>query len=95
MHQAINSKNSFPVTFFFPPHQGDVFQQGGALVVGPGNNVHYAHQDANPADHANIDDLLVAAGLPTFFKDKESGSSPAAAAGASEADGSAAASASQ
>lgn len=47
--------------------QGDVKQQGGALVLGPGDELVYAHQDANPADHAPIDVLLQAAGLEPFF----------------------------
>jgi len=66
--------------------QGDILQQGGALVLGPGNVVHYAHMDENPADHAPIDDLLKAAGLPPWFQgkyDAEAGAGGAAAAAGS------------
>jgi len=47
--------------------QGDVKQQGGAFVIGPGDNLIYAHQDSNPADHCPIDTLLTQAGLEPFF----------------------------
>lgn len=49
------------------PSQGDVKQQGGAFVLGPGDQLIYAHQDANPADHCPIDKLLQEAGLEPFF----------------------------
>jgi hypothetical protein len=47
--------------------QGDVKQQGGALVVKPPNTLLYAHQDQNPGDHADIDALLLHAGCLPFF----------------------------
>eukprot|EP00047_Mylnosiga_fluctuans_P003718 m.230562 g.230562 ORF g.230562 m.230562 type:complete len:108 (+) comp12081_c0_seq1:340-663(+) len=47
--------------------QGNVLQQGGAFVLGPGSAVHFAHNDAGPMDHAEINTLLEAANLPPFF----------------------------
>ncbi len=46
--------------------QGNVTQQGGAFVLGPNDAIHFSHLDANPLDHADINTLLVAAGLPRF-----------------------------
>ncbi|XP_066500717.1 peroxiredoxin-like 2C [Hoplias malabaricus] len=43
--------------------QGDPHQQGGALIVGPGPNVHFAHFDMNRFDHAPISQLLELAGM--------------------------------
>ncbi|XP_076859653.1 peroxiredoxin-like 2C [Brachyhypopomus gauderio] len=43
--------------------QGDPVQQGGALIVGPGPNVHVAHFDMNRYDHAPINWLLQLAGM--------------------------------
>jgi hypothetical protein len=51
--------------------QGDVQQQGGAFVMGPGRTVHFAHHDQGALDHCNIDVLLEQAGLPPFFKPTE------------------------
>lgn len=49
-------------------YQGDVKQQGGAFIFGPGDVVHYAHIDENQADHAPINDVLQKAGVqPVSF----------------------------
>ncbi|KAK7136414.1 hypothetical protein R3I94_014911 [Phoxinus phoxinus] len=51
--------------------QGDPLQQGGALVVGPGPEVHFAHFDMNRLDHMPINWLLQLAGLHTLdFSDR-------------------------
>ncbi|ROL53733.1 Thioredoxin-like protein AAED1 [Anabarilius grahami] len=46
--------------------QGDSLQQGGALIVGPGPEVHFAHFDMNRLDHMPINWLLQIAGLQTL-----------------------------
>lgn len=46
--------------------QGDPQQQGGALIVGPGPDVHFAHFDMNRLDHMPINWLLQLAGLPAL-----------------------------
>lgn len=46
--------------------QGNVLQQGGAFVLGPGGEIFFAHQDQHPHDHADINALLAAAELPAF-----------------------------
>ncbi|KAF6730154.1 Thioredoxin-like protein AAED1 [Oryzias melastigma] len=38
--------------------QGDMYQQGGALIVGPGSQVHFCHLDMNRLDHIPINWLL-------------------------------------
>ncbi|XP_007254118.2 peroxiredoxin-like 2C isoform X1 [Astyanax mexicanus] len=43
--------------------QGDPLQQGGAIVVGPGSDVHFAHFDMNRFDQAPINQLLELAGM--------------------------------
>ncbi|XP_026855528.2 peroxiredoxin-like 2C isoform X2 [Electrophorus electricus] len=43
--------------------QGDPLQQGGAFIIGPGPNVHFAHFDMNRFDHAPISWLLQLAGM--------------------------------
>ncbi|XP_075875537.1 peroxiredoxin-like 2C [Nelusetta ayraudi] len=43
--------------------QGDLHQQGGAIIVGPGTQVHYAHFDTNRLDHMPINWLLQHAGV--------------------------------
>lgn len=43
--------------------QGDPQQQGGAIIVGPGPKVHFAHFDRNRLDHMPINWLLQLAGL--------------------------------
>ncbi|XP_075684854.1 peroxiredoxin-like 2C isoform X2 [Rhinoderma darwinii] len=45
--------------------QGDPAQQGGALIVGPGNKVHFLHRDMNRYDHVPISSLLRYAGVQT------------------------------
>jgi hypothetical protein len=40
------------------PLAGDPWQQGGTLVVGPGNRLHFAHRDRRADDHARTEDLL-------------------------------------
>lgn len=48
--------------------QGDVKQQGGAFILGPGDVVHYCHLDKNQVDQAPINDLLKKAGVqPVSF----------------------------
>ncbi|ESP00625.1 hypothetical protein LOTGIDRAFT_112250 [Lottia gigantea] len=46
-------------------YQGDVKQQGGSLIIGPGNIIHYSHLDQNPTDHMAINDLLQISGVQT------------------------------
>ncbi|KAM5193758.1 peroxiredoxin-like 2C [Mantella aurantiaca] len=46
--------------------QGDPAQQGGALIVGPGNRVHFLHRDMNRYDHVPISSLLRYAGVQTI-----------------------------
>uniref|UniRef100_A0A8C1QMX1 Peroxiredoxin like 2C n=1 Tax=Cyprinus carpio TaxID=7962 RepID=A0A8C1QMX1_CYPCA len=46
--------------------QGDPLQQGGALIVGPAPQVHFAHFDMNRLDHMPINWLLQLAGLQTL-----------------------------
>nr|XP_033784338.1 peroxiredoxin-like 2C [Geotrypetes seraphini] len=46
--------------------QGDPAQQGGALIVGPGNAVHFLHYDMNKTDHMPINSLLQLAGVETI-----------------------------
>ncbi|KAG8455330.1 hypothetical protein GDO86_001506, partial [Hymenochirus boettgeri] len=43
--------------------QGDPTQQGGSLVVGPGNIVHFLHHDMNRLDQTPISCLLEHAGV--------------------------------
>ncbi|XP_044143623.1 peroxiredoxin-like 2C isoform X2 [Bufo gargarizans] len=45
--------------------QGDPAQQGGALIVGPGNRVHFLHRDMNRYDQVPISTLLCHAGVQT------------------------------
>uniref|UniRef100_A0A8C5LQH1 Peroxiredoxin like 2C n=1 Tax=Leptobrachium leishanense TaxID=445787 RepID=A0A8C5LQH1_9ANUR len=46
--------------------QGDLAQQGGTLIVGPGNRVHFLHRDVNRLDHVPIHSLLQYAGVKTI-----------------------------
>jgi len=52
--------------------QGDINQQGGAFIVGPGDKVAFAHLDTSSTDHTAINDLLALAGVAqvNFTKDK-------------------------
>uniref|UniRef100_G3NUG0 Peroxiredoxin like 2C n=1 Tax=Gasterosteus aculeatus aculeatus TaxID=481459 RepID=G3NUG0_GASAC len=43
--------------------QGDMHQQGGAVIAGPGPRVHFSHFDTNHLDHMPIDWLLQLAGV--------------------------------
>ncbi|XP_021175935.2 peroxiredoxin-like 2C isoform X3 [Fundulus heteroclitus] len=43
--------------------QGDLHQQGGAMIVGPGSRVHFCHFDMNRLDHMPITWLLQLAGV--------------------------------
>ncbi|XP_077027763.1 peroxiredoxin-like 2C isoform X1 [Agelaius phoeniceus] len=45
--------------------QGDPAQQGGALILGPGNEVHFLHLDKNRLDHVPINTILELAGVKT------------------------------
>uniref|UniRef100_A0A663EZC1 Peroxiredoxin like 2C n=1 Tax=Aquila chrysaetos chrysaetos TaxID=223781 RepID=A0A663EZC1_AQUCH len=45
--------------------QGDPAQQGGALILGPGNEVHFLHLDKNRLDHVPINTVLQLAGVKT------------------------------
>uniref|UniRef100_A0A4W3IG96 Peroxiredoxin like 2C n=1 Tax=Callorhinchus milii TaxID=7868 RepID=A0A4W3IG96_CALMI len=45
--------------------QGDAAQQGGALIVGPGERVHFGHLDMNKLDHTPINFVLQLAGVTT------------------------------
>ncbi|KAM4578788.1 peroxiredoxin-like 2C isoform 2-T2 [Fundulus diaphanus] len=52
--------------------QGDLHQQGGAIIVGPGSHVHFYHFDMNRLDHMPITWLLQLAGVQQTldFSDK-------------------------
>ncbi|MEQ2250536.1 Peroxiredoxin-like 2C [Ilyodon furcidens] len=52
--------------------QGDLHQQGGAIIVGPGSQVHFCHFDINRLDHMPITWLLQLAGVQQTldFSDK-------------------------
>ncbi|XP_071436473.1 peroxiredoxin-like 2C isoform X1 [Pithys albifrons albifrons] len=45
--------------------QGDPAQQGGALIIGPGSEVHFLHLDKNRLDHVPINTVLQLAGVKT------------------------------
>ncbi|XP_010605955.1 peroxiredoxin-like 2C, partial [Fukomys damarensis] len=44
--------------------QGDPAQQGGTLILGPGNNIHFIHRDRNRLDHKPINSVLQLVGAP-------------------------------
>ncbi|XP_069126960.1 peroxiredoxin-like 2C [Argopecten irradians] len=52
--------------------EGNIKQQGGAFILGPGDVVHFAHIDKNSLDHTPINDLLEKAGVDpvSFPKDR-------------------------
>ncbi|XP_054034264.1 peroxiredoxin-like 2C isoform X3 [Dryobates pubescens] len=51
--------------------QGDPAQQGGALILGPGNEVHFLHLDKSRLDHVPINTILQLAGVkPVNFSNK-------------------------
>ncbi|XP_028312684.1 LOW QUALITY PROTEIN: peroxiredoxin-like 2C [Gouania willdenowi] len=52
--------------------QGDLHQQGGAIIIGPGPEVHFYHLDTNRLDHMPINGLLQLAGVQQSvdFSDK-------------------------
>ncbi|MBN3325244.1 AAED1 protein, partial [Atractosteus spatula] len=51
--------------------QGDLNQQGGCLILGPGSEVHFTHFDMNRLDHMPINWLLQLAGVQTVdFRDQ-------------------------
>ncbi|KAM5261302.1 peroxiredoxin-like 2C isoform 1-T1 [Hipposideros larvatus] len=43
--------------------QGDPVQQGGTLILGPGDNIHYIHRDRNRLDHKPINSVLQLVGV--------------------------------
>ncbi|XP_053434325.1 peroxiredoxin-like 2C isoform X2 [Nycticebus coucang] len=43
--------------------QGDPAQQGGTLILGPGNNIHFIHRDKNRLDHKPINSVLQLVGV--------------------------------
>nr|XP_034956076.1 peroxiredoxin-like 2C isoform X3 [Zootoca vivipara] len=43
--------------------QGDPAQQGGTLILGPGNEFHHVHLDKNRLDHVPINTVLQLAGV--------------------------------
>ncbi|NXT65714.1 AAED1 protein, partial [Chaetops frenatus] len=45
--------------------QGDPAQQGGALIIGPGDEVHFLHLDKNRLDHVPINTVLQLAEVKT------------------------------
>ncbi|KAK3581920.1 hypothetical protein CHS0354_037593 [Potamilus streckersoni] len=48
--------------------EGDIKQQGGTFILGPGEQMHYHHVDNNAVDHAPINEVLQAAGVqPVSF----------------------------
>ncbi|XP_062273099.1 peroxiredoxin-like 2C [Scomber scombrus] len=52
--------------------QGDMDQQGGAIIAGPGSQIHFSHFDMNRLDHMPINWLLQLAGVQQTldFSDK-------------------------
>ncbi|KAM9099227.1 peroxiredoxin-like 2C isoform 2-T2 [Sarcophilus harrisii] len=42
---------------------GDPAQQGGTLILGPGNNIHFIHLDKNRLDHKPINSILQLVGV--------------------------------
>ncbi len=38
--------------------QGDALQQGGAIIIGPGDVLHYAYRNKEAGDHAPIKEML-------------------------------------
>jgi hypothetical protein len=38
--------------------QGDALQQGGAIIVGPGDVLHYVYRNSEAGDHAPIQEML-------------------------------------
>jgi hypothetical protein len=44
-------------------YQGGLEQQGGSLIVGPGNVLHFSHIDKHGRDHTPINILLKKAGM--------------------------------
>ncbi|XP_053182118.1 peroxiredoxin-like 2C [Scomber japonicus] len=52
--------------------QGDLYQQGGAIIAGPGSQVHFSHFNMNRLDHMPINWLLQLAGVQQTldFSDK-------------------------
>ncbi|KAM9360797.1 peroxiredoxin-like 2C [Symphorus nematophorus] len=52
--------------------QGDLHQQGGAIIAGPGSHIHFSHCDSNRLDHMPINWLLQLAGVQQTldFSDK-------------------------
>jgi len=38
--------------------QGDTLQQGGAIIVGPGDVLHYTYRNKEAGDHAPIQEML-------------------------------------
>ncbi|XP_073736840.1 peroxiredoxin-like 2C isoform X3 [Callorhinus ursinus] len=42
---------------------GDPAQQGGTLILGPGNNIHFIHRDKNRLDHKPINSVLQLVGV--------------------------------
>ncbi|XP_059780426.1 peroxiredoxin-like 2C isoform X3 [Balaenoptera ricei] len=42
---------------------GDPAQQGGTLILGPGNNIHFIHRDRNRLDHKPINSVLQLVGV--------------------------------
>uniref|UniRef100_A0A8C5KEN4 Peroxiredoxin like 2C n=1 Tax=Jaculus jaculus TaxID=51337 RepID=A0A8C5KEN4_JACJA len=43
--------------------QGDPAQQGGTLILGPGNIIHFIHRDRNRLDHKRINSVLQLVGV--------------------------------
>ncbi|XP_055453992.1 peroxiredoxin-like 2C isoform X2 [Psammomys obesus] len=43
--------------------QGDPAQQGGTLIIGPGNSIHFVHRDRNRLDHKPINAVLQLVGV--------------------------------
>jgi len=38
--------------------QGDALQQGGAVIVGPGDVLHYVYRNSEAGDHAPVQEML-------------------------------------
>ncbi|GAB5579772.1 peroxiredoxin-like 2C isoform X3 [Prionailurus iriomotensis] len=46
-----------------PSGKRDPAQQGGTLILGPGNNIHFIHRDRNRLDHKPINSVLQLVGV--------------------------------
>lgn len=50
--------------FFQGLNAGDLWQQGGIFVIGPGNNLLFAYRNSKAGFHANPDEVIAACQMP-------------------------------